>query len=79
MLSSPEERRIQFMLNLEPTYAALLRRTCAALDISYSSYLRMLVLVDLRKRDMLTVEHMIAAETGENNAILDELLKTEAS
>ena len=79
MLSSPEERRIQFMLNLEPTYASLFKKAAASLSVSYSTYLRMLVLTDLRKRGLLTADHMLAVETGENMAMLDALLKEAAS
>ena len=52
--TSPEKRRLSVMCNLEPTLHRIVSDLAARMDLSMSSYLRRLVIEDLREKGLLT-------------------------
>lgn len=60
----PENRDKPLMINLERTFYELIATLCTQLNMSMSTYMRQLALVDLNKRGLLTKEVLTAVLTG---------------
>lgn len=54
-----EAKVCRTMMNIEPTLAALMHQVCRDADKSPSTYLRGLVVQDLHRRKMLTVDMLV--------------------
>ena len=71
-----ETRDCQIMVNIEPTFMALVRRVQDLLSMSASSYVRRLIIRDLQDRGLLTVDSLVSATTisdTEISALLGQL------
>lgn len=71
-----ESRQVPLTVYLEPTLWALMQKAVAADDTTASSYLRNLIIDDLRKRGIITEEIMTGMLKGTN--LRDALAAMEA-
>lgn len=58
-----EQKVARMMLNIEPTLASLVQHICTRADKSQSDYLRGLVIQDLHRRGLITVDMMVRMTT----------------